>query len=58
MTYIWDCQIFFSKGSFSCCYWNLCSHGHTFIQHMDMCLCNGKNSMIYWFYASKDTGVE
>ena len=43
---------------FSCCYWNLCSLGHTFIQQMDMCLYNGKNSTIYWFYTIKDIGVE
>jgi len=29
-------------------------HMDTFIQQMDMCLCNGKNSTIYGFYTSKD----
>jgi len=30
---------------------------HTFIQQMDMFLCNGKNSTIYWFYTNRDKGV-
>ena len=58
MTCISHCQICFSKQSFSCCSWNLCSNGHTFVQQMEMCLWNGKNSTIYWFCTSKDIGVE
>jgi hypothetical protein len=58
ITCILQCQVCFSKGCFSCCLWNICSHVHIFIQHKNMCLCNVKNSMAYCFYTRKDMGVE
>jgi hypothetical protein len=57
MTCISHCQICFNKDCFSCFKCILYSHGHTFIQQKDMWLCKGKNSMIYWFYTSKDIRV-
>jgi len=57
--YLQDSLICFRKGSFNCCYWNLCSHGHTLYKRWICSSANGKNfTFIHWIYISKDIGAE